>query len=311
MGILRISLFGNFRVTNDSWQKEIKLTRTIQLLLAYMVLERNRLHSRDVLLDLFWSDYSPERARNCLNTALWRLRKVLEPLAEDKGKYLVTSLTGEIGFNLKCDCWVDVAVFENVADQVLKEPVDRISLEQVKKLEEVLALYIGDMLEGVYEDWALVAREHHRLLYIRSLDYLMHYYRYHAAYPTSIQYGKAILELDPLREEVHRDLMQLYMDCGQRSLAVRQYETCRHQLQDELGIPPMEETRTLYGRIVEAPLPPIGNKLKESPAQLSPNGDLRVVLSELHQASKNLELANKQFSQILRKLEKYTSSHPI
>jgi DNA-binding SARP family transcriptional activator len=309
MGILRISLFGSVRVAYGNYQEIIKLTRASQLLLAYLVLQRNRLHPRDALLDLFWSDYGPDRARNCLNTALWRLRRALEPLGKDQYAYLINSHTGDIGFNPEANCWLDVAVFENLADRVLKEPIESVTAAQVQELEKVLALYTGDLLEGVYEEWALVAREYQRLLYIRCLDYLMRYFHCQAAYHKGIEYGKAILILDPLREEVHRSLMQLYMECGQRSLAVRQYETCRQQLLGELGIQPMEETKALYSRVTGThPSSPAGGK-EDPSVPVSLDSELKLILRELHQTGKNLEMANHQFGQILQQLEKYSSSH--
>lgn len=309
MGILRISLFGSVRVAYGNCREIIKLTRSSQLLLAYLVLQRNRLHPRDALLDLFWSDYGPDRARNCLNTALWRLRRALEPLGKDQSTYLITSHTGDIGFNPEANCWLDVAVFENLADRVLKEPIESVTAGQVQELEKVLTLYTGDLLEGVYEDWALIAREYQRLLYIRSLDYLMRYFHCKAAYHKGIEYGKAILILDPLREDVHRSLVQLYMESGQRSLAVRQYETCRKQLLDELGIQPMEETRALYSRLTGPHSPSQASRPDDPSLFVFPNGELKQILRELHQTGKSLEMANQQFGQILQQLEKYSSSH--
>ena len=274
-------------------------TRTIQMLLAYLVLERSRLHPREVLADLFWGEYDEARARSCLNTALWRLRKALEPEVTPNGRYLVTSHTGEVGFNLDCDCWLDVAAFEERAALALRAPVERADPAQVRALEEGLALYTADLLEGVYEDWALTAREHARLLYLQGLDYLMRYYRRQGDPLQAIEHGQKILDKDPLREGVHRELMQLYDDSGQRSLAVRQYDTCRRLLLEELGIPPMEETRRLYDAIIGVEPP--------AAAIPAPNGKLKDILNELHLAHESLEQANRQYHQALRRLEEYTS----
>ena len=292
MSVLRIFLFGNVRVRHDQRQDEIKLTRTIQLLLAYLLLERNRMHPREFLMDLFWSDHSQESARNCLNTALWRLRKALEPEIETHGRYLVSSDNGDVGFNIACDCWLDVAIFEELVNWVLKEPLDRVTGEQIQELEDGVTLYTGDLLESVYEDWALAPREHKRQLYLDSLIYLMRYYHMYGNIVRGIEYGKKILRIDPLREEVHRTLMKLYMDSGQRSLAVRQYKACRQSLLTELGIQPMEETQALYQEIIGTDELSIG-------LLPPPNSELNQILVMLHQA-------NKQVDQALRLLENYT-----
>jgi DNA-binding SARP family transcriptional activator len=49
--------------------------------------------------------------------------------------------------------------------------------------------------------------------------------------------------------------MRLLARSGQRSAALRQYETCRHTLADELGVEPHEETTALYERIGTAGAP--------------------------------------------------------
>ena len=112
MSILTVSLFGSMQVSSDRGSVEIKLTRTISTLLAYLLLERHRMHPREILAELFWGDHNQENARNCLNTAVWRLRRSLESRQFSYTQYILTS-DGEIGFNRDSDYWLDVAVFED------------------------------------------------------------------------------------------------------------------------------------------------------------------------------------------------------
>ncbi len=73
MGILRVSLFGTMRVARDRLQDELKLTQITGLLLAYLLLERHYLRSREMLIGRFWGEYSQKHAWKGLNTALWKL----------------------------------------------------------------------------------------------------------------------------------------------------------------------------------------------------------------------------------------------
>ena len=57
------------------------------------------------------------------------------------------------------------------------------------------------------------------------------------------------LELDPWREGAHRQLMRLLALSGRRSAAMRQYRVCMRVLEEELGVPPSEETTAMYERI--------------------------------------------------------------
>jgi DNA-binding SARP family transcriptional activator len=250
MGILRIKLLGRVQVSHDDWLTEVRTTRVVQGLLAYLLLQRHRTHSRDVLADLFWGERHQEKASGCLNTTLWRLRHVLEPDGISPGAYLVRNHMGEVGFNRESKYWLDVALLEEEINHTLAFPYQSVEESEVEKLASILQLYRGDLLEGFYDDWVLLERERLRALYLNSLAYLMHYEKYHGAYENGLVYGQQILQLDPLREEIQREMIRLYVVNGQRAMAVRQYETCCEVLKNELGIEPMKETKALYTRIV-------------------------------------------------------------
>jgi tetratricopeptide (TPR) repeat protein len=169
----------------------------------------------------------------------------LEPQGVDRGVYLLSTTGGDIGFNDHSDFWLDAAVLEGCAHDVLSRPIQSWRPGDASRLDVALALYRGDLLDGCYDDWALRERERLRDLYLRSLAHLMVYARANQEYERSEGYAQRILYHDPLREEIHRDLMQLYALTGRRTLALRQYEICRELLARELGIPPMEETQRL------------------------------------------------------------------
>ena len=60
---------------------------------------------------------------------------------------------------------------------------------------------------------------------------------------------RRILQLDPWREEAHRQLMWLLARSGQRSAALAQYELCRQALLSELNVEPDAATLDLVARI--------------------------------------------------------------
>lgn len=249
MNTLRISLLGGVTITNNKESCTTSLTRVTQTLLSYLVLYRHRFHPREVLASLLWGDQPDERARNCLNTALWRLRNVLEPSSIERGSYLVTNPSGEIGFNHASDYWLDLAILEEEANRILTRPVHLLNVEHIVRVEAALQLYQGDLMEGFYEDWVLRERERVRDLYLHCLAHLMGFYSEQKMIGKAIDYGQQILRLDPLHEEIHRALMRLYVQNGQRTLAIRQYESCMRLLEQELSVAPMEETQALLTQI--------------------------------------------------------------
>lgn len=252
MDALRISLFGTPRLVCHGGTGERKLTRAVQGLLAYLLLHRERSHSRETLAGILWGERSEERARACLSTALWRLRAALEPEPALYGRYLSTRPRGEVAFNGRSDYWLDVAIFEQAANTFLAQPVDAAKESDAQALDQALKLYTSDLLEGFYDEWAIRERERLRGLYVESLVRLMRYYESQAGYAKALVCAQQVLAFDPLHEEIHRALMRLYVADGQRTQALRQYERCREILMSELAIPPMPETQELYAEIASS-----------------------------------------------------------
>ena len=61
--------------------------------------------------------------------------------------------------------------------------------------------------------------------------------------------------MERLSEDAHRQLMRLLYYQGKRNAALEQFQTCQHNLDEELGIEPEDETVTLYHQIKSGTLP--------------------------------------------------------
>jgi DNA-binding SARP family transcriptional activator len=127
----------------------------------------------------------------------------------------------------------------------------------------------------------------------------MRYYRHQRAYEESLARGQQILQLDPLREEIHRAVMRLYEESGQRALAVRQYEACRKILVTELGVPPMEETQVLYAQIVRG----AGDSQPEA-ANLSDPVTFQQALQQFRLAAQELYSGHEQLRRAIQLLDR-------
>ena len=251
MEALRIHLFGQVRIFNAETAEPAKVTHHVQALLAYLLLHRHRSHSREVLAELFWGDHPQSRARGAMNTTLWRLRQILEPTEALRGTFLLTATSGEIAINPATSYWLDAATFEDHSLRALQQPVEGMQETDAARLKAAVQLYTGELLEGYYEDWALRERERMHQLYLNSLVHLMLYYSHRHAYKESLGWGQRVLDHEPLREDVQREMMRLYQVSGQRTRALQQYELCRQVLAEEIGIAPMVETQALHAAILK------------------------------------------------------------
>jgi DNA-binding SARP family transcriptional activator len=217
-------------------------------LLAYLLLRHDRNHARDVVATAFWGESPESVARRRLNTTLWRLRKVLEPEGVPRGTFIVTPASGEVGFNRASDYWLDVDEFALSAAPLVSGG-DELTSDEIHQLERAVGLYQGDLLEGVYDDWVLEERARLANLYLASLARLAHGWRARGDLMRSLFFGELLLEREPLREDVHREMMSTYAAAGRRAEALRQYDRCRETLRRELDIEPMPETVHLAARL--------------------------------------------------------------
>jgi DNA-binding SARP family transcriptional activator len=306
--MLHIHLFGRIRVAFTDEPSEVNITPTAQRVLAFLLLQPHRFYQREVLATLCWGDRSEEQARACLNTTLWRLRRSLEPESTGSSSYLITTSSGEIGFNWESDHWLDLTIFEACATRILAQPPQSLAAEQAQMLESILPLYAGDLFEGIYDDWAIQERERLLTYYLDCLAHLMRYYGYQGSYEQSLRFGQLLLRRDPLREEIHREVMRLHWQAGQRSLAIQQYENCQKLLAEELGIAPMPETDTLYTQLLSGVEPPQTTPVNGSTApRIEPNSrppQFDDAFQQLVQAMQKLDAAREDLGQAMQQVER-------
>jgi DNA-binding SARP family transcriptional activator len=250
---LRISLLGTSRLAWGLAGPPIHVTGPARTLMSFLVLNRNRTHRRERLAELLWGDVDEDRARRCLNTALWRLRKALTPERETPRRVLLPVLTttgGEVGFNTAAPHWLDVAVFEDAARAVLGADPGSAPPAAVARFEAALALYGGELLEDCDADWVLPERQRLTEFYLAGLQWLTLHHERAGAPDKAIESAVRLLHVDPLREDAHRQLIGLYCATGQRRKALKQYDYCRDVLASELGVTPAPETEIFCRRLL-------------------------------------------------------------
>ncbi len=227
-------------------------SRKVEALLVYLVCHE-RPFPREFLADLLWDDRPQTQALANLRSILSSLRRVLGP-------YLaVTRQT--VAFNHESDYWLDMQAFASALDA--SQTHSHLNLEEcaecVRELETAVTLYNGRFLQGLiigdspaFEEWSLIVHEQTQRRVLTALHQLGNHYARQGKYAQAQRYALRQVELEPYREEAHRQLMFTLVRSGQRSAALAQYEICRRILNKELGVEPAAETRSLYQRIRSA-----------------------------------------------------------
>jgi DNA-binding SARP family transcriptional activator len=245
MCILRVFLFRGLCVQIGERALTTLHARKVQELFSYLLLYRDRPHTREGLADLLWGDCSTARSKKYLRQALWQLQSALEGQADLLNGQLLLVGPDWIQFNTEVDFWLDVAVLERAARRFRGVRGRDLAPQDVSELRGAVQLYQGDLLEGWYQDWCLYERERLQNMYLAMLDKLMGYCEVHHEYEAGLAYGTRILRYDRARERTHRRMMRLHYLARDRTAALRQYERCVAALDEELGVSPAEHTVAL------------------------------------------------------------------
>ncbi|HSC78922.1 MAG TPA: bacterial transcriptional activator domain-containing protein [Chitinolyticbacter sp.] len=295
---LYLNLFGSMSLRlggNDA--PMVTLGGRMASLLAFLALARGRFFSRSELCAVLWSDHGEAINPGAFNTTLWRLRRALEQPPVPQGSVIGSDRRGGIGLLSGEALTLDIEEFQRLTAPGLARPLEELTDADIAGLRLGVTLYKADILCGFNDDWALRERERQRRTYLNAHGRLMKLAGLNADYASGIRHAQAILDCDALREDIHRELMRLYVLDGQRALALRQFEYCRGLLKRELAIQPMAETMALYQQIAEHaisgshPLPAMREALQLAapPSPADARGEIEVVRRLLTEVDARLQ----------------------
>lgn len=289
MPSLQIRLLGPMEFHAGQQPLDSFQTRKAKALFSYLILHRGRVIPRELVAAEFWGGLSDSRARNALNTDLWRVNRVLRDAGLKPDNYLQSDTSG-ITFREQADYSLDIARFNRALGGCVHTPPELASAEIIEQLKHAVSLYRGDLLQGIFDDWCLVHREQLRARYLSAMEYLMFAHMATKAWAEAADYAHKLLAVDPLQEHIHRALMRCHYLLGNRPAAMRQYTNCVQLLRRELDVEPMEETRRVYETITAiTPRPAAAERQETRPEK--PGRARRPPLEEVNLALANLETA--------------------
>jgi DNA-binding SARP family transcriptional activator len=224
---LSVCLLGSVRV---AWRGvDVTLAGNASTALVALLTLQPGKHRRDVLATYLWPEGGAASGA-WLRQALWQLRRAFGSDADQ----IVEADSDTIGLRPGIQLELDVRAFEAALAGHPSRP------------EEALRLYRGDLVAGLALECFAWDRERLSDLYEDALA----------------EVGWGVLALgnaagardlalrlagrDPLREEAHALLIEIYGREGSRSQVVRQYRRLRAVLAEELAVAPLPETDRTY-----------------------------------------------------------------
>jgi DNA-binding SARP family transcriptional activator/tetratricopeptide (TPR) repeat protein len=220
-------------------------TRKAIALLAHLALVGGA-RSRDSLCELLWPRHDPDRSRGALRRTLSTLRGAIgEEWIETPGD--AVALRKGAGLEL------DVARFRALAAEG----------SSAESLTEAVETFSGDFLEGFairdspeFDHWQTGEADGLRRELSSALRRLVALHAERGEHEPALGFAERWVEIEPLHEPAHRELIRLYALTGDRGAALQQYRQCVRALSQELGVAPLEETTALFEQVSEGALPP-------------------------------------------------------
>ncbi|MBI2876773.1 MAG: GAF domain-containing protein [Candidatus Tectomicrobia bacterium] len=256
--VLEIRCLGPFElycrgslITPDRVMRRKALT-----LLKILLTHDGRPVSKDTLIELLWPEVNPKAGAGRLRVIVHALRQLVEP-PEHGGKWVFIQNEGEhYSFYPQAPYHIDVREFKALVELGHRAEDQGDTPTATRAYEAAVQLYRGDFLEDEpFSEWCWAEREQLREACLEVLKRLAGLCVKAGEGERGVKHLRHALRIDPLREEVHRELMRCLWAAGRRDEALRQYEICRGLLERELDISPLPETRQLVQQIRHSPRP--------------------------------------------------------
>lgn len=206
-------------------------------LLLFFVLDRPTV-TRAEICQTFWQDMPPDQAVNVFHVTKRRLHKALhlDVLVHENHAYHLAPAV-----NLYYDGLEMVEQLMRGRDP--HEP------ERQQAWHAVTQLYRGPFLMGHNDPWVLRLRQAYRAGYLEALVNLAEDWLSRDRAEFAIRFYRQALDVDPSRQDIHRQLLHIYAHLGRRSDVVAHYQNLQ-QVLHQLGREMDSATERLYREIM-------------------------------------------------------------
>ena len=237
---LRVRVLGGFELTRDG--EPMRFTGKTQQrpleLLKFVVAMGGKDIDADYLMATLWPDADGAAAKSSFDSALFRLRKLLDV---DNAIELTSGKVSLARALVWTDVWAHDAALDHASSE--EEP-------PAHAARRLLDAYPGPLLGGEEGPWIAKPRDALRARFVRALMQLGEKLERAGDWASAIDVYRHGLEADNLAESFYRGLMRSLAATGDHAEAVNAFRRCRELLSIVLGIKPSAETDRLHREIV-------------------------------------------------------------
>lgn len=206
----------------------------------------NPLVTRDDIFGTFWPNLSIKEATNVFHVTKRKISERISMKVGDMENYELTQYAS--GFYMPSD-----KIIRHYDAGDFQEAVDRANVTMDEREEEYLFrqaidLYKAPFLETIHMPWVEGRRTQLRRMYAQALVGMGRIHKRRDQHQEALGFFTRTLKETPEREDIHCEVMRLYLLLGRKDDARKQYQYLEKLLKDTLGIKPSEESRQLYAQ---------------------------------------------------------------
>lgn len=246
-GSTSFSLRGE-NIADDKW-----IRKKSKILLAYLMTDPEKIHTKDKTMDLFFDDAPADKADMVYHSTLYNIRTALKiyEIKSDKPK---RSKDKTFDYNPQYILYEDKTLrlnpdFYYRADNVeFEKHYDKSRLPSLSNEEKIshsvnaARLYKGDFLPGYYDSWAEELRIKYKNMYISLLEELVKLLESEDRYEEAVKYSELLLSEDKLNDSIHVSIINAYQKLGNANMAKSRFELMLKIYDEELGEKPYPKT---------------------------------------------------------------------
>jgi DNA-binding SARP family transcriptional activator len=229
-----VLLLGPFELTG--YKKKQPRRKATTELIAYLAMQRRRV-SRDELLEALWPGDDPRRSAARFYQAVSEARKLLgEAFQRERDTYMLDRQ--------------QLSIDLDELDRVRTEAEAATGDLQQTRLEDALALFRGQALDGIGALWADTEARHFCSLQVDLLERVGRLRLESGEVISALEVAERASALDPSNERPIQLAMEAEAALGRREAVVERYEQLCRELDQQFGLEPSRETKLLQRRLL-------------------------------------------------------------
>lgn len=203
----------------------------------------NPLVTRDQIFEIFWPKLSIKDATNVFHVTKRKITERISMQVDDEKNYELTTYSA--GFYVPSDKIVrhyDVADFEQAMEGALMS--DDLHEKEVL-FRHAVDIYKAPFLHTVKLAWVDARRKQLQTMYAEALFGLANLQAGRGDWERALGSYIKVLRESPQREDVHRKVIQMYINIGRNDDARQQFNMLERMLKRKFGVAPSDETVAL------------------------------------------------------------------